>query len=57
MMEEQLDTIFVTGLGEEIEEDALVQHFGSIGVIKVHVWYPVISIRFVAGDRLTYPTG
>lgn len=34
-MEEQQDTIFVTGMGGDITEDALVQHFGSIGVVKV----------------------
>ncbi|XP_061188835.1 uncharacterized protein LOC133197011 [Saccostrea echinata] len=28
------DTIFVSGLPEDIDEDGLVQHFGSIGVIK-----------------------
>ena len=34
-MTEMVDTIFVTGLNEEITEDALVNHFGSIGVIKM----------------------
>lgn len=33
-MEQMMDTIFVSGLGEEADEDALVNHFGSIGVIK-----------------------
>jgi RNA recognition motif-containing protein len=36
-MTEMVDTIFVTGLNEEITEDALVNHFGSIGVIKVSI--------------------
>lgn len=35
-MTEMIDTIFVTGLNEAITEDALVNHFGSIGVIKVN---------------------
>lgn len=34
-MMEMVDTIFVSGLPEDIDEDGLVQHFGSIGVIKV----------------------
>ena len=34
-MMEMVDTIFVSGLPENIDEDGLVQHFGSIGVIKV----------------------
>lgn len=34
-MEQMMDTIFVSGLGEAEDEDALVNHFGSIGVIKV----------------------
>ncbi|XP_046557342.1 RNA-binding protein cabeza-like isoform X2 [Haliotis rubra] len=33
-METQHDTIFVSGMGEDVVEEALVQHFGSIGVIK-----------------------
>lgn len=33
-MMEMVDTIFVSGLPEDIDEDGLVQHFGSIGVIK-----------------------
>lgn len=37
-MTEMIDTIFVTGLNEAITEDALVNHFGSIGVIKVHIY-------------------
>jgi RNA recognition motif-containing protein len=32
---EMVDTIFVSGLPDDILEDGLVQHFGSIGVIKV----------------------
>lgn len=34
-MMEMVDTIFVSGLPDDIDEDGLVQHFGSIGVIKV----------------------
>lgn len=34
-MEIQQDTIFVSGMGEDVSEEGLVQHFGSIGVIKV----------------------
>ena len=34
-MEIQQDTIFVSGMGEDCTEEAMVQHFGSIGVIKV----------------------
>lgn len=34
-MMEMVDTIFVSGLPEDIDVDGLVQHFGSIGVIKV----------------------
>lgn len=34
-MEIQQDTIFVSGMGDEVTEEGLVQHFGSIGVIKV----------------------
>ncbi|XP_070204750.1 RNA-binding protein cabeza-like isoform X7 [Littorina saxatilis] len=33
-MEIQQDTIFVSGCGEDCSEEAMVQHFGSIGVIK-----------------------
>ena len=34
-MEVQQDTIFVSGMGEDCSEEGMVQHFGSIGVIKV----------------------
>ena len=34
-MELQQDTVFVTGLPEDVNEDSLAGHFGSIGVIKV----------------------
>lgn len=37
-MEIQQDTIFVSGCGEDCSEEAMVQHFGSIGVIKVCDW-------------------
>lgn len=33
---EMPDTVFVCGLNEEVTEDALIEHFGSIGVIKVN---------------------
>ncbi|XP_069136182.1 heterogeneous nuclear ribonucleoproteins A1 homolog isoform X3 [Argopecten irradians] len=33
-MEQMMDTIFVSGLADGSDEDALVNHFGSIGVIK-----------------------
>jgi len=33
-MEEQQDTIFVSGLPEETTEEELISHFGSIGLIK-----------------------
>ncbi|XP_076452924.1 uncharacterized protein LOC143288393 isoform X5 [Babylonia areolata] len=33
-MEIQQDTIFVSGMGEDVTEEGMVQHFGSIGVIK-----------------------
>ncbi|XP_021366314.1 RNA-binding protein cabeza-like [Mizuhopecten yessoensis] len=33
-MEQMMDTIFVSGLGEDADEDALFNHFGSLGVIK-----------------------
>lgn len=32
---EMPDTVFVYGLNEDVTEEALIQHFGSIGVIKV----------------------
>ena len=34
-MEEQQDTIFISGLNEETTEEQLAEHFGSIGLIKV----------------------
>lgn len=36
-MEVQQDTIFVSNMGQDVSEDLLVQHFGSIGVIKVNI--------------------
>ena len=42
-MELQQDTIFVQGLPDDVTEEGLAQHFGSIGVIKVSsnlgIWY------------------
>ncbi|UYV68396.1 FUS [Cordylochernes scorpioides] len=35
MGEEQKDTIFVSGLPEDVGETDLAEHFGSIGVIKI----------------------
>jgi RNA recognition motif-containing protein len=29
------DTVFISGLPDDVSEDQLVSHFGSIGVIKV----------------------
>jgi len=34
-LQETPDTVFITGLNENIEEEDLMAHFGSIGVIKV----------------------
>ncbi len=34
-MEDQIDTVYVTGLGPEVTNDKLAELFGSIGVIKV----------------------
>jgi len=34
-MEEQQDTIFVSGLSEDTTENQLQEHFGSIGLIKM----------------------
>ena len=36
-MEIQQDTIFVSGMGQDCSEELLVQHFGSIGVVKVNI--------------------
>lgn len=36
-MEVQQDTIFVSNMGQDVTEEQLIQHFGSIGVIKVHM--------------------
>lgn len=33
----QQDTIFVSGMGTDISEEDIAQHFGSIGVIKVGI--------------------
>lgn len=40
-----VDTIFVSGLPEDIVEDGLVQHFGSIGVIKVRYFLYMLVVR------------
>ena len=34
-MEEQQDTIFVSGISEDTTEEQLKEHFGAIGLIKV----------------------
>jgi len=34
-LQETPDTVFISGLSSNIEEDDLLAHFGSIGVIKV----------------------
>ena len=34
-LEETPDTVFITGLNPDIDEEGLKQHFGSIGIIKV----------------------
>lgn len=31
----QEDTIFVSGMANDIDEEALCKHFGAIGIIKV----------------------
>ncbi|CAG5136385.1 unnamed protein product, partial [Candidula unifasciata] len=33
-MEVQEDTIFVSNMGQDVTEEIIIQHFGSIGVIK-----------------------
>lgn len=33
----QEDTIFVSGMDSEITEEEICQHFGAIGLIKVHI--------------------
>ena len=40
---EMPDTVFVYGLNEDVTEEALIQHFGSIGVIKVRQLSKVLS--------------
>lgn len=34
-MEEQQDTIFVSGIAEDTTEEQLIEHFGAIGIIKL----------------------
>lgn len=34
-LQETPDTVFITGLDENIVEEDLMAHFGSIGIIKV----------------------
>ena len=34
-LQETPDTVFITGLSQDIVEEDLIAHFGSIGVIKV----------------------
>ena len=47
-MEIQQDTIFVSGMGDDCTEEAMVQHFGSIGVIKVgHLCADMGFLRFL----------
>jgi hypothetical protein len=57
-MQTQPDTLFVQGLPHQISEQDLVEHFGSIGTIKVlhtllvliaylvdfHFWKPILQI-------------
>lgn len=43
-MEQQQDTIFVQGLPDDVNEDAIAQHFGSIGVIKVSREFPRVQL-------------
>ncbi|KAJ8917586.1 hypothetical protein NQ315_000069 [Exocentrus adspersus] len=46
----QVDTIFVSGMNPELNEDDIAQHFGSIGIIKASIvrgsrqWYLVMMI-------------
>jgi len=38
LIDSNQDTVFISGLPDDISEDQLVSHFGSIGVIKVCNW-------------------
>lgn len=61
-MQSQPDTIFVQGLSDQITEQELVQHFGSIGIIKVKLasWLPgklsrvCLLYNIVGSDRTDY---
>lgn len=50
-MEVQEDTIFVSNMGTEVTEELLIQHFGSIGVIKVSVLFIYV---FVCAHRVFF---
>lgn len=50
-MEVQEDTIFVSNMGTEVTEELLIQHFGSIGVIKVSVLFICV---FVCAHRFFF---
>lgn len=39
----QEDTIFVAGMGPDVTEEELADHFGSIGIIKVNLILTLIS--------------
>ena len=45
-MEIQHDTIFVSGMGQDCSEQMLIEHFGSIGVIKVCFLFGSVLLRF-----------
>lgn len=38
----QVDTIFVSGMNPEINEDDIEQHFGAIGIIKVKYFLVIL---------------
>lgn len=39
----QEDTIFVSGMNAETNEDDIANHFGAIGIIKVRIFLSIIT--------------
>lgn len=39
----QVDTVFVSGMSPDLNEDDIAQHFGSIGIIKVRDFSKIIN--------------